>query len=197
MSLEIINIGNLSIEPLKLHNVYDLKSWDKHYDPLFEDYNFPDLDDYEMKLWYDQRIFRSSSKSFAILLDGKLTIGLINLKNIRILLKVASLGIVFDPKYMDKGYGTTALLAILKYYFETMNMRALYLDVARHNKRAIRCYEKCGFELVKAYSIRLLDIIPEEIPETYTKKEYFIRDGMVYLYCYKMRLGKKQYEKWI
>lgn len=195
--MEIINVGNLSIAPLKLHNVYDLKSWDKHYDPLFDDYNFPDLDDYEMKLWYDERVFKSSSKSFAVLLGGKLTIGLINIKNIRIILRVASLGIVFDPKYLDKGYGTTSLKAIIKYYFEDMNMRSLYLDVAKHNKRAIRCYEKCGFQIVKAYSIKLLDIIPEEIPGSYTKNEYFVRDGIVYLYCYKMRLSKRSYEKHI
>lgn len=193
--MKIINVDRLTIVPLKLYNVYDLKSWEIHKDPLFDDYNFPDLDDYEMRLWYRERVSKSKSKSFAVLLDGKRTIGLINLKNIRSLLKVASLGIVFDPKHINKGYGTTSLKAIIKYYFENMNMRSLYLDVARHNKRAIRCYEKCGFRVVKTYSIKLEDIKLEEISKDYTDKDYFVRDGRVYLYCYKMRLSKNDYEK--
>lgn len=195
--MEIINVGNLSIGPLKLYNVYDLKSWVKHEDPLFDDYNFPDLDDYEMKLWYDERVSKSTSKSFAVLLDGKLTIGLINLKNIRSILKVASLGIVFDPKYINKGYGTRALKSVIRYYFENMNMRSLYLDVTKHNKRAIRCYEKCGFKIIKAYSIKLMDVELDEIPENYTKSDYFVKDGIAYLYCYKMRLSKNRYGKTI
>lgn len=193
--MKIINVDRLTIVPLKLYNVYDLKSWETHKDPLFDDYNFPDLDDYEIRLWYRERVSKSTAKSFAVLLDGRVTIGLINLKNIRSLLKVASLGIVFNPKYINKGYGTTSLKAIIKYYFETMNMRSLYLDVAKHNKRAIRCYEKCGFKIVKTYTIKLMDIRLEEISKDYTNKDYFVRDDIVYLYCYKMRLSKNDYAK--
>lgn len=193
--MEIINSGRLSIVPLELYNVYDLKSWDRYEDPFYDDYNFPDLDDYEIRHWFNERVYKSSSKNFAVLLDGKLTIGLISLKNIRMILKVASLGIVFDPEYINKGYGTTSLKAIIDYYFENMNMRALYLDVTKHNKRAIRCYEKCGFEIVKAYSVKSEGIMEDEIPKIYTKNEYFVRNSIVYLYCYKMRLSKNQYEK--
>lgn len=193
-ALEIIKSDKLSIVPLQLNNVYDLRNWDKYKDPLFDDYNFPELDDSEVRDWYRSRVSESSSKSFAVLLEEKETIGLINIKNIRRLLKVANLGIVFNPKYIDKGYGTTALKSILRYYFETMDMRSLYLDVAVHNKRAIRCYEKCGFKKIKKHAIKSIEILEEEISYGYTEEDFVIKDGIVYLYHYKMRLGKKNYE---
>lgn len=193
--MEIIKIGELSLMPLQVSNVYDLREWDKYESPLFADYNFPDLDDYEIKKWFYTRTGEPSVKSFAVLLDEKKTIGLINLKNIRRILKVASLGIVFDPKYIGKGYGTTALKALIKYYFEAMQMRALYLEVATHNTRAIRCYEKCGFKKVKKYTIRVIDLIPEEIPSCYKKEDFLVKNGEVHIYCYKMRLGRNDYKQ--
>lgn len=192
--MEIIKVDKLTIMPLQLHNVYDLKAWHKYDDPLFSDYNFPDLDDYEVKNWFDSRTSKISSKSFAVLLEGERTIGLINLKDIRKVLKVANLGIVFNPKFISKGYGTTALKVIMKYYFDTMNMRSLYLDVAKHNKRAIRCYEKCGFEKVKKYTIKLNGMFKDEIPPYYTEEDFVIKDRIVHLYCYKMRLTKSDYD---
>ena len=193
--MEIIKVGELSITSLQVCNVYDLREWYKYESPLYSDYNFPDLDDYEIKKWFYTRTSEASVKSFAVLLDNKKTIGLINLKHIRRILKVASFGIVFDPKYIGKGYGTTALKAIIKYYFETMEMRALYLDVAAHNKRALRCYEKCGFKKVKKYTIRVIDLIPEEIPSCYSDDDFLIKNGQVHLYCYKMRLSKNDYKE--
>lgn len=195
--MEIIKVDKLTIMPLQLHNVYDLKAWDKYDNPLFSDYNFPDLDDYDMKNWFDTRTSKISSKSFAVILEDERTIGLINLKDIRRVLKVANLGIVFNPRFINKGYGTIALKAIIKHYFEDMNMRSLYLDVAKHNKGAIRCYEKCGFKKVKRYTIKLIGMSKDEISSLYTQEDFIIKDGNIYLYCYKMRLSKSDYEKFI
>ena len=195
--MEIIKVDKLTIMPLQLHNVYDLKAWDKYDNPLFSDYNFPDLDDYDMKNWFDTRTSKTTSKSFAITLEGERTIGLINLKDIRRVLKVANLGIVFNPRFINKGYGTMALKAIIKYYFETMSMRSLYLDVAKHNKGAIKCYEKCGFKKVKKYTIKLNETLKDEIPSYYGEEDFIVKDGTIYLYCYKMRLSKSDYERFI
>lgn len=194
--MESINAGKLIIRPLKLHNVYDLREWEHYNDPLFFDYNFPDLDDYEVKRWFDTRVSQISSKSFAITLR-ETTIGLINIKNIRKILKVANLGIVFNPKFINKGYGTTALKAMLRYYFETMNMRALYLDVAKHNKRAIRTYEKCGFKKVKEFTIKLEGIDLEDIPSNYWEEDFVVKERNVYIYCYKMRISKLEYKNFM
>lgn len=196
-TLESIKINNLTIAPLQLHNVYDLKNWDKYEDTLFEDYNFPNLDDREVREWFKTRVSNSVARSFAVVLEDKETIGLINIKNIRRLLRVANLGIVFNPKFTNKGYGTLALKGILKYYFETMDMRTLYLDVAVHNKRAIRCYKKCGFKKVKLHTIKSSEIIRDEILPCYTEKDFVVKSGTVYLYYYKMRLSKNNYKSFL
>ena len=41
------------------------------------------------------------------------------------------------------GIGTEVTKIVLDYAFKTLNK--VYLRVLEHNKRAIRCYEKCSF----------------------------------------------------
>jgi RimJ/RimL family protein N-acetyltransferase len=43
------------------------------------------------------------------------------------------------------GYGTEAMSLILTYSFAELGLRRVYLRVYTSNRRAIRCYEKCGF----------------------------------------------------
>lgn len=188
-----IRVDDLCIVSLKLNSVYDLRDWEGYDDPLFRDYNFPELDDYEVREWFKFRVEQSKSINFAILNDRNKTIGLIHIKNIKKILKVASLGIVFDSKFINKGYGTKSLKAVIKYYFEVMNMRTLYLDVAKHNKRAIRCYEKCGFEKIKTYTIKSYDLNLEGIDNF--EEDFIILDGILHIYCHKMKLSKNKYNK--
>jgi len=57
----------------------------------------------------------------------------------------AEFGIVIGAKpYWNKGYGTEALKAIIKYGFETLNLNRIALRVYANNPRAIRAYEKAG-----------------------------------------------------
>lgn len=192
--MENISRGNITLTPLQLHHVYDLREWEKYEDPLFHDYNFPYVYDYDIEKWFKLRISQTDAKSFAVINEDYRTIGLVNIKNIKKILKIANLGIVFDRRYTNCGYGTTALLALLKYYFETMKMRSLYLDVAVHNKRAIKIYEKCGFVIVKKYSIKLRGVEFEELPVE-NRDEYFcIKNNIIYFYCYKMKLSRSRYE---
>lgn len=52
---------------------------------------------------------------------------------------------IFDPAYQAKGIGAKITRLLLKYSFETMGLHRIELRVLDYNKRAIRCYEKCGF----------------------------------------------------
>jgi RimJ/RimL family protein N-acetyltransferase len=45
----------------------------------------------------------------------------------------------------SKGYGTDAVMAILRYAFLELNYRRVSLSVSSYNPRAIRSYEKAGF----------------------------------------------------
>ena len=58
----------------------------------------------------------------------------------------ATLGIAIgDKQYWSKGYGTDAMITMLRFGFETMNLRRIDLSVDAENERAIACYRKCGF----------------------------------------------------
>ena len=195
MRVENINRRTVKLEPLQLHHVYDLREWEQYEDPLFNDYNFPYVYDSDIEKWFNLRVSQPDTKSFAVVNEDYRTIGLINIKNIRKILKIANLGIVFDKSYINHGYGTMALEKLLNYFFEQMKMRTLFLDVAVHNKRAIRIYEKCGFMIVKKYLIKLQGVDEEDLP-TKDRDEYFvIKNGIIYFYCFKMKLSKNEYEK--
>jgi RimJ/RimL family protein N-acetyltransferase len=49
-------------------------------------------------------------------------------------------------QHRGKGHGTEALLAMLRYGFETMKLHRIHLEVFAFNPRAIRVYEKIGFQ---------------------------------------------------
>lgn len=51
------------------------------------------------------------------------------------------------PDYMNKGYGTEAMKMFLNFLFNELGLRKVKLGVFDFNKRAIRCYEKCGFSV--------------------------------------------------
>ena len=74
-------------------------------------------------------------------------IGNIGLHDIDWKNRSAELGIVIgDKEYWGQGFGTDAVRTMLRVAFEEMNLHRVCLRVDADNARAIRCYEKCGFE---------------------------------------------------
>jgi RimJ/RimL family protein N-acetyltransferase len=58
----------------------------------------------------------------------------------------AELGIMLGEKdEWDKGYGTEAMILLVRHCFETLNLNRAYLRVYAENSRAKRAYEKAGF----------------------------------------------------
>jgi RimJ/RimL family protein N-acetyltransferase len=58
----------------------------------------------------------------------------------------AEVGIFIGNKdYWSKGIGTEAMLLMLKYGFESLNLHRIWLRVLETNEKAIRCYLKAGF----------------------------------------------------
>jgi RimJ/RimL family protein N-acetyltransferase len=61
----------------------------------------------------------------------------------------ATFGIfIGDKNYWGHGLGTEATLLALDYAFNLLNLNSISLEVVDYNKRAIQCYEKCGFHYV-------------------------------------------------
>ena len=58
----------------------------------------------------------------------------------------AEIGIMIgDRRYWDRGYGTDAVNIVLEYTFGQMNLQRIHLKTLSSNKRAQKCFGRCGF----------------------------------------------------
>ena len=56
---------------------------------------------------------------------------------------------IAEPNFINKGYGTETVKKFTKKLINEFNAKKILIDPASNNKRAIRCYEKSGFTIVK------------------------------------------------
>lgn len=77
--------------------------------------------------------------------QGMKPIGLMSVRDIRERVASAHVTIILAKEHWDKGFGQEAMEGVLSLLFDRMNLHRVWLRVAEDNKRAIRCYEKCGF----------------------------------------------------
>lgn len=188
----------VTLSTLSLEDVFFMRNWGKHENPLLQDYNFPPMNDEELEYWYKGKTIGKTKEYFAVYNEEGRMIGYLGMKNIKKIRKEATLGVVFDPNYLNQGYGTEAIKVFIDYFFNQLNMKTLYLDVAKFNKRAIRCYEKCGFQKVKKLLRRfeLEDSI--DVTSTYFQEEkdsFVFKYGKLYNYIYQMKIDKEIYEE--
>jgi len=102
----------------------------------------------EEERWFERQLADESSRVFAIETEEGVHIGNIGLHHIDWKNRHAELGIFIGEKeYWNQGYGADAIRALLRFAFQEMNLHRVYLHVFDFNTRAIRCYEKCGFQL--------------------------------------------------
>lgn len=103
----------------------------------------------EEEKWFENLINSKDSYSFAIEdLETGEYLGGCGINQVNWLNRVAVIGIfIGDKNYWGKGYGTDAVNTLVKFIFEQMNMNKVKLNVFSFNKRAKKCYEKCGFQV--------------------------------------------------
>ncbi len=58
----------------------------------------------------------------------------------------AELGIAITAAKQELGYGTEAIRAVTDYAFDQLVLKRVFLKVYPDNSRAIRVYEKCGYQ---------------------------------------------------
>ena len=187
----------IRLTSITLEDVYKMRNWGVHENPLLYDYNLPPLTDEEIKEWYYFKTIGNSKRYYSVYNEENKFIGYMGIKHIRRIWKEATLGIVFDPNYINQGYGTEGIITYLNYYFNEMKMKTLYLEVAKFNKRAIRCYEKSGFKVIDVYLDEFFDqTIDFNNPYFLQEKSSFvIKNGKIYNYIYKMKIDRKTYLK--
>lgn len=195
--MKIIKGKRIKITSFKLEDALKMREWGFHKNPLFSDYNFPLVGYDKINKWYKGKTFGMNKKYFAIYNEEDRLIGYLGIKNIRRILREATLGIAIDPNYVNRGYGTETLERFLDYFFNILNMKCLYLEVAKFNKRAIKVYKKVGFIIIDEYLEEFhnqnIDIkSPYFLDE---KSSFAIRENRIYNYIYKMKIDKDTFDK--
>jgi RimJ/RimL family protein N-acetyltransferase len=80
-------------------------------------------------------------------LEDDRLIGFIALRSIRWSQGEAWVGVgIGEPVYWGRGYGTDAMRLVLRYAFMELNLERVSLNVFLSNERAVRSYEKAGFQ---------------------------------------------------
>lgn len=191
-------MGNrVIIRPLELKDVFSMRNWGIHDNPLLSDYNFPHMNDIQIKKWYKYKTNSIFNKYYGVLNKTDKLIGYLGIKDIKYIRRESTLGIVFDPSYVDNGYGSETLREFLKYYFNDMKMKRMYLEVAEFNHRAYKVYEKMGFRPAGYYLDEFHDQDLDLNNRYYldTKSCFVIDDKKIYNYIYRMKLDKEQFNE--
>ncbi len=191
----ILKGERVTIRPLKVEDVFLMRNWGFHDNPLLSDYNFPVMSDNEVNAWYKYKTLPWFNKYYGVLNEDMELIGYMGIKNIKKVKKESTLGIVFDPNFVNKGYGSETLNIFLKYYFKELNMKKMYLEVAEFNKRAYKVYEGIGFKPI-GYYLDLFENDSLDLNNSYYlehKSSFVLRGKKIYNYIYKMKLSRLDY----
>ncbi len=54
---------------------------------------------------------------------------------------------IYEEEYLGKGYGTDGMKLIIQYGFMELGLRRISLGLNSYNERALRTYQKVGFQL--------------------------------------------------
>lgn len=181
----IVARGSLTyVTELQRRQVDEIQWWGQHTNPLFDSYNFPIMNAVEREYWYRNKKYSFNKRCFGVCNLENRFVGYIALRNIRWFRRTSELGIVFDPNYLDRGYGTDSLKSFLRYYFYSMKMKQLDLKVALFNKRAEKCYEKCGFQLMSiGYDLFENQELPVFEDDNLSKYRHFFKKQGNQLLC--------------
>lgn len=137
----------VQIRSMELKDVESMIGWGIHREDLFNDYNFPYMDEEEREYWFEFKT-RGRKRCFSVFNQEGSLVGYISLRKVHAFLKQSEMGIVFNPDKINQGYGTDAMKTFIRWYFSELKYRKLILHVAAYNKRAIKAYEKAGFRKV-------------------------------------------------
>jgi RimJ/RimL family protein N-acetyltransferase len=147
----------LDTDPPRLHSSKSIKEW---IEKDFE--NNKDMYWFAIRTLEDDRLL------------GDITLSVINWGS-----REAFAGIGIGAReFWGKGYGTDAMRLLLRYGFIELNLRRISLTVFEFNQRALRSYEKVGFQLEgrqrqfmrregRRWDILYMGILREEWMENY------------------------------
>jgi RimJ/RimL family protein N-acetyltransferase len=127
-----------------------MSRWPPFSDPLYRLFDWPHRSARENRVWFTNLLRDRTRVYYAVENESNDLIGRISLREIRAH-HSARLGIGFGAQFVGQGYGTDALRIFLRHFFLDLGFGTMVLDVAAINERAVRCYERCGFEFTGSH----------------------------------------------
>jgi diamine N-acetyltransferase len=158
----MIHGQRVTLRPWQRGDTLSQELWPRYNEPFSSLWNIARVS------LYDELAGRGwSAQRYAWAVDNRQhrLIGRISLREVEPSETSARLGISLSQAYVSQGLGTEALILFLDHYFGPLAFLRLHLDVAAFNLRAVRCYERLGFQHIDSEwrsagrdpAIRLLD----------------------------------------
>ena len=125
-----------------------LYSWLQKRDYRLESGGFSHVTIREHENWFNNVQKGADNLALAVRTEAEdRLVGLVQLVSINRVYRNAELRIRLSPDELGQGYGTLATKLLCQHAFADLNLHRIYLYVRASNKRAVRCYEKVGFQL--------------------------------------------------
>lgn len=119
-----------------------------------------DCENFIKSSWNDQNNWNA-----AIVDEDSVYMGTVSLKNIKE--SSTEFGITVRACAMGKGYSIWAMREALRIAFEERDLEKVYWCVSPENKRAVRFYDKNGFERVDAKELDMIEGYTQEQIDAY------------------------------
>lgn len=179
------------IRPWHDHDDDRASEWPPYFDPFEPLWNLsrPNSND-----WYHGFDWSSSRRTWAVENRTGQLLGRISLRDVNEREGRARLGITFGAPFVGQGLGTEALATFLDYYFADLHFDVLVLDVAAPNERAVRSYERLGFQHVNTDWRGVPNSFDRHVLQEarYTQYQRFFREerSRLWVMFYEMELPK-------
>lgn len=136
------------LAPLKDENAKLLYEWINDRNLVLLNTAYKPVSENQHLKWFDSIRQRSDAYILGIFLNKtKELIGYCQLRPIHYIYKHAELLIrIGKTSKQNKGYGSEAIKRLLKFSFNDLNLKRIYLHVFTTNKRAIKVYGNIGFK---------------------------------------------------
>ncbi|WP_288980570.1 GNAT family N-acetyltransferase [uncultured Parvimonas sp.] len=188
----LIEDEDIKIKKFEKSDLKSFKNFSPYEDILLTDYNLCFLTDSEIKNW-EKRIKSKKNNYFAIFLKDIL-IGYVSISRVSFFNSNFELSFSLDAKYSSKGYGFKVLRLFLEYYFENFDKYSIWLNVNAFNQRAIKLYEKIGFEKISEFLGDFEVQKMQKLKRYEESKEYFEeKNGIIYSKIFTMKLDRLKF----
>ena len=162
----------MKLRALKLEDANRMLDW-LHIDDIvsnlgknFKSYTFQDC-----KVFISHSQTDNSNLNLAITDDKDNYMGTVSLKHV--VDNTAEFAIVLHPNAIGLGYARFAIPEILSIGFNKLNLKEIYWNVLKSNKRAIKCYEKNGYKRFVPDSVKYLTW---GVPHFFTRSILLVQD---------------------